>query len=214
MKLFNYFRSSSSYRVRIACHLKGLPYEYLPVHLNRDGGEQFGPTFSMLNPQQLVPVLEDGGSHIAQSMAILEYLEERYPDVPLLPRSEVARARVRQIAQYIACEMHPLNNLRVLKFLSGPLGLSEEQKQRWIAHWLQTGLSALEAELSQSPDRGAFCFGETPTLADCCLVPQLFNTRRFGIDVQAYPTLHAIERRCEELDAFRRAHPSLQPDSE
>ena len=214
MKLFNYFRSSSSYRVRIACHLKGLPYEYLPVHLNRDGGEQFGPTFSMLNPQQLVPVLEDGGSHIAQSMAILEYLEERYPDVPLLPRSEVARARVRQIAQYIACEMHPLNNLRVLKFLNGPLGLSEEQKQRWIAHWLQTGLSALEAELSQSPDRGAFCFGETPTLADCCLVPQLFNTRRFGIDVQAYPTLHAIERRCEELDAFRRAHPSLQPDSE
>ena len=214
MKLFNYFRSSSSYRVRIACHLKGLPYEYLPVHLNRDGGEQFGPTFSMLNPQQLVPVLEDGGSHIAQSMAILEYLEERYPEVPLLPRSEIARARVRQIAQYIACEMHPLNNLRVLKFLSGPLGLSEEQKQRWIAHWLQTGLSALEAELSQSPDRGAFCFGETPTLADCCLVPQLFNTRRFGIDVQAYPTLHAIERRCEELDAFRRAHPSLQPDSE
>jgi len=214
MKLFNYFRSSSSYRVRIACHLKGLPYEYLPVHLNRDGGEQFGPTFSMLNPQQLVPVLEDGGSHIAQSMAILEYLEERYSDVPLLPRSEVARARIRQIAQYIACEMHPLNNLRVLKFLSGPLGLSEEQKQRWIAHWLQTGLSALEAELSQSPDRGAFCFGETPTLADCCLVPQLFNTRRFGIDVQAYPTLHAIERRCEELDAFRRAHPSLQPDSE
>lgn len=214
MKLFNYFRSSSSYRVRIACNLKGLPYEYSPVHLNRGGGEQFGSTFSALNPQQLVPVLEDGGMHIAQSMAILEYLEERYPEIPLLPPDEVGRAQIRQIAQYIACEMHPLNNLRVLKFLSGPLGLSEDQKQRWIVHWLETGLAALEAELGQAPNRGAFCYGDTPTLADCCLVPQLFNARRFGVDMKAYPTLHAIERRCDELDAFKRAHPSLQPDSE
>ncbi len=214
MKLFNYFRSSSSYRVRIACNLKGLSYAYLPVHLNRDGGEQFSQAFSALNPQQLVPVLEDGGFRVAQSMAILEYLEERYPEIPLLPRSDVDRARVREIAQYIACEMHPLNNLRVLKFLSGPLGLSEDQKQRWIVHWLETGLAALEAELCHSPHRGVFCFGDTPTLADCCLVPQLFNARRFGVDVQAYPTLDAIDRTCGEHDAFSRAHPSLQPDSE
>ena len=214
MKLFNYFRSSSSYRVRIACNLKGLSYAYLPVHLNRDGGEQFSQAFSTLNPQQLVPVLEDGGFRFAQSMAILEYLEERYPEIPLLPRSDIDRARVREIAQYIACEMHPLNNLRVLKFLSGPLSVSDDQKQRWIVHWLETGLAALEAELSHSPHRGVFCFGGTPTLADCCLVPQLFNARRFGVDVQAYPTLDAIDRRCGELDAFERAHPSLQPDSE
>lgn len=214
MKLFNYFRSSSSYRVRIACNLKGLSYEYLPVHLNRNGGEQFGRTFSAVNPQQLVPVLEDGEVRIAQSMAILEYLEERYPEIPLLPRNDIARAQVRQIAQYVACEMHPLNNLRVLKFLSGPLGVNEDQKRRWIAHWLQTGLAALEAELRESPDRGAFCFGDTPTLADCCLVPQLFNAQRFEVDVQAYPTLHAIDRRCAELDAFKRAYPSLQPDAE
>lgn len=214
MKLFNYFRSSSSYRVRIACNLKDLSYAYLPVHLNRDGGEQFSQAFSALNPQQLVPVLEDGGFRVAQSMAILEYLEERYPEIPLLPRSDVDRARVREIAQYIACEMHPLNNLRVLKFLTGPLGLSEDQKQRWIVHWVETGLAALEAELSHSPHRGVFCFGDTPTLADCCLVPQLFNARRFGVDVQAYPTLDAIDRTCGEHDAFSRAHPSLQLDSE
>ena len=214
MNLFNYFRSSSSYRVRIACNLKGLPYEYVAVHLNRNGGEQFAQPFSALNPPQLVPMLEDGEFRIGQSIAILEYLEERYPEVPLIPRGEMARAKVRQIAQYVACEMHPLNNLRVLKFLSGPLGLSEDQKQRWIVHWLETGLAALEVGLSQSPDRGAFSFGNTPTLADCCLVPQLFNARRFGVDVQTYPTLHAIERRCEALDAFKRAHPSCQPDSE
>ncbi|MBU9212365.1 maleylacetoacetate isomerase [Burkholderia multivorans] len=214
MRLLNYFRSSASYRVRIACNLKGLPYEYVPIHLNRNGGEQFATEFSELNPQQLVPLLQDGGVLIAQSMAILEYLEERYPDAPLLPGDILARAQVRQIAQYIACDIHPLNNLRVLKFLTGGLQLSEEQKTTWIVHWLETGLSALENQLKQSSTRGAFCFGDTPTFADCCLVPQLFNAKRFGVDIERFPTLQAIERNCQGMEAFRLAQPGLQPDAE
>lgn len=214
MKLSNYFRSPSSYRVRIACNLKGLPYEYVPIHLNRNGGEQFSDEYSQLNPQQLVPVLQDHDISLAQSMAILEYLEERYPDTPLLPSADTDRAQVRQISQYIACEMHPLNNLRVLKFLTGKLALSEEEKQSWIVHWLETGLSALETQLHQALTHRAFCFGDTPTIADCCLVPQLFSARRFNMNVDAYPTLRSIERHCEELEAFRLAAPGLQPDAE
>ncbi|MGX7006096.1 maleylacetoacetate isomerase [Caballeronia sp. KNU42] len=214
MKLYNYFRSSSSYRVRIACNLKGLPYEYRPIHLNRNGGEQFGVHFSTLSPQQLVPVLDDDGLRIAQSLAILEYLEERYPIPPLLPSSVAGRARVREMSLYIACEMHPLNNLRVLKFLTRELGMSDAQKQAWIVHWLQTGLTALERDLGGAETRGTFCFGDTPTMADCCLVPQLFNVRRFGLDVDQYPTLRAIERQCEEQGAFDSAHPSRQSDVE
>ncbi|CAH2904330.1 MAG: Maleylacetoacetate isomerase (EC @ Glutathione S-transferase, zeta (EC [uncultured Paraburkholderia sp.] len=214
MRLLNYFRSSASYRVWIACNLKGLPYEYVAIHLNRNGGEQFGPEFSELNPQQLVPLLQDGGPLIAQSIAILEYLEERYPDVPLLPRDIMARAHVRQIAQYIACDVHPLNNLRVLKFLTGRLHLSEDQKNAWIVHWLETGLSTIENQLNQSSTRGAFCMGDTPTIADCCLVPQMFSARRFGIDIERYPTLFAIEKNCNEMAAFQLAQPTLQPDAE
>jgi maleylpyruvate isomerase len=214
MRLLNYFRSSASYRVRIACNLKGLPYEYVPIHLNRNGGEQFGTEFSDLNPQQLVPLLQDGGFRIAQSMAILEYLEERYPDSPLLPSDLLARAQVRQIAQYIACDIHPLNNLRVLKFLTGGLQLSDEQKSMWIVHWLETGLTALENQLNQSGTRGLFCFGDTPTFADCCLIPQLFNAKRFGVDTSRFPALQVIERNCQEVEAFRLAQPGLQPDAE
>jgi maleylpyruvate isomerase len=214
MKLYNYFRSSSSYRVRIACNLKGLQYEYLPIHLNRNGGEQFSEEFLSLNPQALVPVLDDGVSRVSQSLAILEYLEETHPQTPLLPYASKDRAAVRELSQYIACEMHPLNNLRVLKFLTGTLGLDETQKQTWITHWLRTGLTALERQLSTSPTRGAFCFGDKPTMADCCIVPQAFNARRFGVDIAEYPTLAAIERNCEALDAFRDAHPSRQPDTE
>ena len=214
MRLLNYFRSSASYRVRIACNLKGLPYEYVPIHLNRNGGEQFGPEFSELNPQQLVPLLQDGGALVAQSMAILEYLEERYPDAPLLPSDILARAQVRQIAQYIACDVHPLNNLRVLKFLTSGLQLNEDQKTRWVVHWLETGLSALESQLKQSSTRGAFCFGDTPTFADCCLIPQLFNAKRFGVDIKRFATLSAIEKNCQEMEAFRLAQPGLQPDAE
>ncbi|MFM0277645.1 maleylacetoacetate isomerase [Paraburkholderia sediminicola] len=214
MKLYNYFRSTSSYRVRIACNLKGLSYEYIPVHLNRNGGEQFAADFSSLNPQQLVPLLIDGTLLISQSLAIIEYLDECYPDVALLPTASIDRVRVRQLSQYIACEMHPLNNLRVLKYLTGPLQLSVEQKQAWTVHWLRTGLEALERELNGSAARGKFCFGNTPTMADCCLVPQLYSARRFGIDVDAYPALRAIDAECQTLDAFQAAHPDRQPDAE
>ncbi|SEP73553.1 maleylpyruvate isomerase [Solimonas aquatica] len=214
MKLHTYYRSSASYRVRIALNLKGLEAEHLPVHLTRDGGEQFLAKFRATNPAALVPVLEDGSERIAQSLAIIEYLDERYPESPLLPASAADRAWVRQIALDVACDIHPLNNLRVLKYLTGPIGLSEEQKQTWIRHWIDLGLQALESRLATSPRRGAFCFGDRPTLADCCLVPQLFNAERFGMSLDAYPTLRRIEQACNILKAFQNAHPANQPDAE
>lgn len=212
--LYNYFRSSSSYRVRIALNLKGLPYTYVPVHLNRSGGEQFRPEFKALNSQGLVPVLSEHGVHLSQSLAILEYLEERYPERPLLPKSIEDRAYVRQLALAVACEIHPLNNLRVLKFITGGMGLTEEAKGNWIKHWTEIGLSALEHELSRSTKRGQFCFGDTPTIADCCLIPQLFNAQRFGVGLEPYPTLVRIDKECGKLAEFERAHPSRQPDAE
>jgi len=212
--LHNYFRSSASYRVRIALNLKGLPYEYAPVHLNRNGGEQFEPAFKGLNPQALVPVLSDCDINISQSLAILEYLEEKYLAVPLLPSSVEDRAYVRELALAIACDIHPLNNLRVLKFLTGPLALTDDAKDLWIKHWINDGLSALEAKLVNSPRRGQFCFGNTPTFADICLVPQLFSAQRFNIDLNPYPNLSEIDAECQKLPAFLLAHPGRQPDSE
>ena len=178
-----------------------------------DGGEQFAPAFSALNPQSLVPVLEEDGRHTTQSLAILEYLEERYPTPPLLPQALAERARVRAIALTIACEIHPLNNLRVLRLLTQELGVSEEAKKQWIAHWIKLGFAALETQLASVTQRGRFCAGATPTLADCCLVPQIFNARRFEVDMTPYPTLIAIEQACEELEAFRLAAPAAQPDA-
>lgn len=212
--LHNYFRSSSAYRVRIALNLKGLPYDYVAVHLNRNGGEQFRPEYKALNPQGLVPVLSEDGIHVSQSLAILEYLEEKYPDPALLPKSIEDRAYVRQLALAVACEIHPLNNLRVLKFITGSLGLSEDAKMHWIKHWTELGLSALEQEVSRSQKHGRFCFGDTPTMADCCLVPQLFNAQRFSIDLAPYPILVRIDEECRKLPAFESAHPARQPDSE
>lgn len=212
--LHNYFRSSSAYRVRIALNLKGLAYEYAAVHLNRNGGEQFGAPFLALNPQRLVPVLSEPGLDISQSLAIIEYLDEQHPQAPLLPGSAAQRAYVRQLSLAMACDIHPLNNLRVLKYLSGPLGQSDAAKQQWIAHWTIAGLDALEQELARAPQRGRFCLGDTPTMADCCLAPQLYNARRFQIDLAAYPTLRAIDAHCQELEAFARAHPDQQPDAE
>jgi maleylpyruvate isomerase len=212
--LHNYFRSSSAYRVRIALHLKGLPFDYVSVHLNRDGGEQFKAPFSSRNPQQLVPVLSDGDIDISQSLAIIEYLEEAYPDVRLLPAAPRERARVRQLSLAMACDIHPLNNLRVLKYLTGPLGVDEAAKSAWINHWHFTGLTALELDLSRDQHRGRFCVGDTPTMADCCLVPQLFAASRFGMDLAPFPTLRAIDAACQELPAFQQAHPARQPDSE
>ncbi|MGQ0619188.1 MAG: maleylacetoacetate isomerase [Panacagrimonas sp.] len=211
MKLYNYFRSSASYRVRIALELKNLSYDYMPVHLLREGGEQFGAAFADINPAHLVPVLEDGGDYLAQSMAIMEYLDEQHPEPPLLPRSGAAdRARVRQICLAIACDIHPLNNLRVLKYLKDPLALSEEQKDQWARHWIGLGFAALERQLARSGQTGAFCFGDAPTLADCFLVPQMFNAQRFGTDLQPYPTLRRIEAHCAAHAAFVRAHPLQQ----
>lgn len=212
--LHNYFRSSSAYRVRIALGLKGLPFDYVSVHLNRDGGEQFQPAFSRRNPQQLVPVLSDGEFDVGQSLAIIEYLDEAYPDTPLLPSTAQARARVRQLSLAMACDIHPLNNLRVLKYLTGPMGLDEAAKGEWISHWHGIGLAALEADLARDAQRGRYCVGDTPTMADCCVVPQLFAARRFGMDLEPFPTLLAVEAACLTLPAFEQAHPGSQPDSE
>ena len=212
--LHNYFRSSAAYRVRIAMNLKGLDYEYLSVHLTREGGMQFKDTYTALNPQQLVPLLDDDGFQLSQSLAIIEYLDEKYPAIRLLPDSLQGRARVRQLTLAIACDIHPLQNLRVLKYLTGKLALTEENKAEWIKHWLELGLTALEADLARAPTRGKFCFGDTPTMADCALVPQLFSAARFNVDMQPYPTLRAIYEACEALPAIAAAHPARQPDSE
>jgi maleylpyruvate isomerase len=212
--LHNYFRSSASYRVRIALGLKNLPYEYAPVHLNRNGGEQFAEPFLHMNPQALVPVLDDEGLQTSQSLAIMEYLEERYPTPALLPLDLADRAYVRRIAAHIACDIHPLNNLRVLKFLTSRLQVAEAAKSEWIGHWITTGLTALERELGQSGRSGRFCLGDTPTIADCCLVPQVFSARRFNIDLSRFSTVVAIDAACSEVEAFRLADPGAQPDSE
>lgn len=210
MKLHEFSRSSASYRVRIALNLKGLSYEQVAVDL--PAGEQLRAEFAGKNPAHLVPVLEENGERLTQSLAIIEYLDERYPEPALLPRSSAAdRAHVRQLALAIACDIHPLNNLRVLKYLVGPLGQTEARKNEWARHWIGLGFAALETQLAASPKRGRFCFGDTPTMADCCLVPQIANALRVELDLTPYPTLVQIERACAELDAFRRAHPSAQP---
>ena len=214
MILHNYFRSSASYRVRIALNLKGIRYDYRPVHLSRGGGEQLKPGFLELNPQALVPVLEHDGVRLTQSLAILEYLDEIHPSPALLPATAEGRARVRALALTIACEIHPLNNLRVLHYLTGTAGVTTEAKSDWYRHWVELGLTALESELARSRDTGNFCHGDAPGLADCCLIPQLFNARRFDCDLASFPTLLAIEGRCLELDAFARAAPERQPDAE
>lgn len=214
MKLHNYFRSSASYRVRIALNLKGLSYDYLPVHLRRNGGEQLAPAFRALNPHQLVPVLETEKHRLTQSLAIIEYLEETHPNPPLLPRSPLERARVRALALSVACEIHPLNNLRVLDYLDHELGVTSQAKGAWYQRWVALGLGALEAELAGNPQTGRFCHGDSPSMADCCLIPQLYNARRFNCDLTAYPTLRSIELNCAALPAFRDAAPDCQPDAE
>ncbi len=213
MKLYTYFRSSAAWRVRIALNLKGIVAEQLPVHLLRNGGEQKQAAYLALNPQGLVPALDDDGHLLTQSLAIIEYLDETHPEPPLLPRDALGRARVRAIAQSIACEIHPLNNLRVLGYLSGTLGISDEQKSAWYRHWVSNGFAALEQQLSHDNASGRFCHGDTPTLADCCLVPQLFNARRFDVALSPYPTLLRIEAECAALEAFAAATPARQADA-
>lgn len=214
MKLHTYYRSSASYRVRIAMNLKGLHADQAYVHLSKNGGEQFGPEFEALNPGHLLPVLEDDGLVLPQSLAIIEYLDDTHQGIPLLPADARGRARVRALSQAIACDIHPLNNLRVLNYLSTELGVTDEQKQAWYRHWVALGLAALEKQLARSGDTGLFCHGDTPTMADCCLTPQLYNARRFACDLAPYPTVVAIGARCEALEAFARARPDAQPDAQ
>ena len=213
MKLYDYFRSSAAYRVRIALNLKGLVPERAFVHLRNN--VQRSDDYLALNPQGLVPMLvADDGAVLTQSLAIIEYLDEAYPKPPLLPAAPAERARVRGIALEIACDIHPLNNLRVLQYLKNTLGVSEEQKDAWYKYWIDVGLEALETRLARDPDTGRFCHGDTPTLADICLVPQLANARRMIIDVGPYPTLTRIEAAAISLPAFVDAAPAKQPDAE
>jgi maleylacetoacetate isomerase len=214
LKLYTYFRSSAAYRVRIGLNLKGLPYETIPVHLLKNGGEQLQEGYRSVNPAALVPSLEDDGHVLTQSLAILEYLDEVHPETPLLPADALGRARVRALAQTVACDIHPLNNLRVLRYLTRILKVGEEAKNQWYRHWIELGLRTLEVHLNERPETGAFCHGDTPTIADCCLVPQVFNAQRFDVDLAPYPTVMAIHDRCNELEAFAAAHPSRQPDAE
>ena len=214
MQLYGYFRSSAAYRVRIALNLKGLSYEYVPVHLLKDGGQQLSDTYRALNPAALVPTLVDDGAALGQSLAIIEYLDETRPEVPLLPADALGRARVRGLAQAVACDTHPLNNLRVLKYLKHTLQVSDDAKNEWYRHWVDVGLGALEAMLAQSDDTGRFCHGDTPTVADLCLVPQVYNARRFGCDMSAFPTIERIDAACGELQAFVDAQPQNQLDAE
>ncbi len=214
MKLYSYFRSSAAYRVRIALNLKGLAYETVPVHLLKDGGQQFSDSYRAVNPSQLVPALVEGDLSVGQSIAMLEYLEETHPQPPLLPADASGRARVRAIAQHIACDIHPLNNLRVLKYLKQELGQDQEARDNWYKHWVAVGFSSIEALLADHPDTGRYCHGDQPGYADACLVPQVFNARRMGCDLSDFPTIVRIDAACAELDAFCDAAPASQPDSE
>jgi maleylpyruvate isomerase len=214
MKLYTYFRSSAAYRVRIALNLKGLAYDAVPVHLLRGGGEQLREEYIKMNPSGLVPTFQNDYITLTQSMAILEYLEDEYPQVPLLPKDAAGRARVRELAQIIACDIHPVNNLRVLRYLVNDLGLSEEVKTQWYRHWLVGGLEVLEKHIARDPSAGPLCHGYLPTIADCCLVPQVFNAQRHGIDISAYPNIARVNAACVDMPAFVAAHPSNQPDAE
>ena len=214
MRLYDYFRSSAAYRVRIALNLKNVkPDERTFVHLRI--GSQRAQDYLALNPQGLVPALElDQGHVLTQSLAIVEYLDETYREPPLLPKDAVGRARVRALALGVACEIHPLNNLRVLNYLTGTLGATDAQRNGWYKYWIDVGFEALERQLERDDETGTFCHGESPTLADVCLVPQLANARRFKVDVTPYPTLVRIEAACNALPAFAKAAPAQQPDAE
>lgn len=220
MKLYNYFRSSASFRVRIALALKGLPYEYVPVHLAK--GEHKLPAYAGIADDGLVPLLQMDGESLSQSMAIIEYLDETHPAPALMPEDALGRAKVRALAQCIACEIHPLNNLRVLKYLVKELKIDEDSKNTWYKHWCREGLMSFERQLStlattrkeHNLPASTFCYGSTPTLADCCLVPQIFNAQRFDVDLQGLPLTMAAFEACMKLEAFQQAQPSNCPDFE
>lgn len=212
MKLYSYFRSSAAYRVRIALHLKGIAAEQSTVHLLKS--EPLPDFRRDVSPQGLIPALESDDGLIVQSLAIMEYLEERHPEPPLLPGGVGARAYVRAAAQLIACDIHPLANLRVLRYLKHELGHNQDEIDDWYRHWVVDGLGRLEAYIAAAGRSGRFIHGDLPTIADCCLVPQLFNARRLNCDIRGFSNLLKIDAHCGELDAFQRAHPAVQPDAE
>ena len=214
LRLYNYWRSSASYRVRIALELKGLSYEYIPVHLLADGGQQFSPAYRALNPQARVPALETADGVLTQSMAIIEWLEETHPDPALLPRTARLRARARALAQILIADVQPLQNQSVTGYLQRELRLDEAVLQGWLREWIGRGLGAFEALLGQEPAAGTFCIGEAPTVADVCLVPQCASARRFGVDPALFPRIARIEQACNAIAAFQRAAPARQPDAE
>jgi len=209
MQLYNYFRSSASYRVRIALALKGLDYDYKPVHLAKN--EQFNESYAAVSAARLVPTLRDGDNLLTQSLAIIEYLEETHPEPPLLPKEPLARARVRALALDIACEIHPLDNLRVLRYLVRDMKISEDDKNRWYKHWVETGLEVVERQLAAAPAH--FCHGDTPTIADCTLVPQIFNAQRFECRLDHVPNVMRVFEACMQLDAFENTRPEKCPDA-
>jgi maleylacetoacetate isomerase/maleylpyruvate isomerase len=210
MELYNFFRSSASYRVRIALALKGLDYAYQAVHLAKN--EQFTESYAAVSASRLVPLLRDGEHSLMQSMAIIEYLDETHPQPALLPGTPAQRARIRALAQDIACEIHPLNNLRVLRYLVRDLKLSEDDKNRWYRHWVETGLEVVERQLAAQP--GTYCHGDTPTMADCVLVPQIFNARRFDCRTEHVPHVMRVFEACMKLPAFEKTRPENCPDFE
>lgn len=215
LKLYGYWRSSAAYRVRIALNLKGLAYEQVPVHLVKDGGQQYAADYRALNPQGLLPLLVDeegGGVRIAQSLAIIEYLEEIFPLPALLPADPAERAQVRALALHIACDVHPLNNLRVLQYLSSELGVDDKAKSAWYRHWVKLGLAAVEEGLAAF--EGRLSLGSRPGYLEACLIPQLYNARRFACDLAAYPRILDLVARCEPLEAFSLAAPEAQPDAQ
>ena len=211
MKLYSFFRSSAAYRTRIALNLKGLPYEQVSIHLSRDGGKQFSPEYQAVNPQKRVPALAlDNGEILTQSMAIIEYLDEAHPEPAFLPRDPVERAKVRAAVQLIASDIHPLNNTSPLKYLKSPLGQEQTAIDAWYHHWVLIGFEALEAMLKPGP----YCFGANVTMADICLVPQVYNARRLKVPLERFPKIVAIDAACQKLPAFDKARPENQPDAE
>ena len=214
LRLYGYWRSSAAYRVRIGLNLKGLAYDSVPVHLIRDGGEQHHSAFAQTNPQKLIPVLQHGERLIRQSLAILEYIDEVWSDAPsLLPATARGRARVRALSMIVACDIHPLNNLRVLQYLEREWHAPQPERDEWVRHWIREGFDAFEALLADDPATGTFCEGDQPTIADCCLVPQVYNARRFAVDLTPYPTVRRIEEACLALPAFDAARPERQADA-
>ena len=214
LKLYSYWRSSAAFRVRIALNLKGLVYDIVPMHLTDAGGQQHSASFHEINPQELIPVLVDGVRVIRQSMAIIEYLDEAYEgERKLLPVAVRERARVRALAQIVACDIHPLNNLRVMQYLEREFNTPQVERDRWSQHWMREGFAAFESLLATNPSTGLFCEGDEPTLADICLVPQVYNAQRWSVDMSDFPLIRQINAECMKVEAFARARPENQPDA-